>query len=116
MQLFEKRSVMRYKITNLVKGRDFTVEEFNDLNEAQIYLKKQLAADQSLNVENTYRILDFDEVIQQYNTKDLPAIKDKENFASEANTSTSQRSSSAPTPFNTAPRPAGMPQSWVRDE
>lgn len=102
---------MQYRVNSYFgRGNSHPCAQFKDLSDAGLFIEQKLKADNRLRLEVTYRIYEFDELVKEY-----PPIKDsfgetasKESAASGKGTG----SSFTPTPFNMAPKPAGVPQKW----
>ena len=99
---------MLYRVTKIyARGNDIAVAEFNEQNDAKLFMQAKLSEDARLKVKVTYRLYEGMELMEEM---------------SEAESTTSQGQGAQqtarfqPTPFNTAPRPTGMPQNWLKDQ
>ncbi len=103
---------MLYKVTKqYARGSDAPVAEFNELNDAKLFIEAKLQADARLKVKITYRLFEGIELLQEFTESSQPASSGGAGQGQGAQ----QSSSFQPTPFKTAPRPGGMPQSWIKD-
>jgi hypothetical protein len=113
---------MQYKITKQYgRGSEIQFAQFNELSDAQVFIEKiKLPEDVALNVKIIYRIFEGLDLVKEYD----PSKMDTSSGSSSQGASESQgsgggkgsKSTFSPTPFNTAPRPAGTPQKWVIDK
>jgi hypothetical protein len=109
---------MRYKVTKqYARGPQSPCGEFADINEAHSFIEKNLRDDAALNVKVIYRIVEFGDVLKEYdpNKMDITSMQQRaaQDQGSQGRSSTA---SFKPTPFNTTPRPAGSPQGWLKDD
>ena len=101
---------MLFKINKqYARGSDLPVAEFNDLNDAKLFVKAKLADDARLKVAVKYRLVEGMDVLEEFEPGGSVAADSSGGSGSSSGT---QQRSGAPSPFNTAPRPAGMPQGW----
>ncbi|EKD54246.1 MAG: hypothetical protein ACD_60C00105G0004 [uncultured bacterium] len=102
---------MLYKITKqYARGTDIPVAEFNDMNDAKLFVSAKQEEDAKLRVKVTYRLFEGLDLLQEF-TESAGSTS-----ISSSGGGVQQKSSFQPTPFNNAPRPAGMPHSWVKDD
>jgi len=87
------------------------IAEFNDTRDAELFIQAKLSDDARLKVKATYKLLEGMDVLKEFS--ELQNVNIEEDTTS---SSSQQRSSFQPTPFNAAPRPPGMPHNWVKDE
>lgn len=104
---------MQYKTTKQYgRGEETTFAEFKELNDAQLFIEKvKLPDDAALNVKVIYRIFEGFDLMKEYDPSKMESSS-----SSSSSTGKSSTVSFNPTPFNTAPRPAGSPQKWVTDK
>jgi|SRR5579885_31669 hypothetical protein len=101
---------MQYVVSKkYTRGSDIEFAEFRELNDARLFITNKMQSDASLNVKVVYTIYDSDKIIEIFDP-------DKVNFSSQEQGSQGKTASFRPTPLNTAPRPPGTPQKWIRDE
>lgn len=105
---------MIYKVTKQFGASSSATHcgNFKTLEEARAYVQTKLAEDASLKIKNViYKVLEGMDEVESYDS----------NQAIEAQTQAGGQSRSSsvtfsPTPFNAAPRPAGIPHNWVKDK
>lgn len=101
---------MFYKVVKkYTRGPAIDVGMFVDASDAKLLIKEKLREDAQLKVNVTYQLLEGGEVIEEFAAGSAGA----------GEAGGQQRSSGqtfAPTPFNAAPRPAGIPHNWVKDD
>jgi len=105
---------MLYKVSKLYsRGTDIYIAEFQETNDAKMFIDVKLAEDSRLKVKVTYRLYEGLELLEEFteSTGQSGAAG-----ASSAGASQTQRTSFQPTPFNTSPRPPGLPHAWLKDE
>ena len=101
---------MQYKIYKQFPRDDERLcAQFNDLADAKFFLEKKVEADAALKIKVIYRLYKGHDVIQE--------ISSEESTGSTGGGSGGQgraasSTSGAPTPFATAPKPAGVPNRW----
>lgn len=106
---------MRYRVTKQFgRGSESPCAQFDDLNDAKLFVEIKLSSDASLNVKTIYKIYQGYDMLEEFN----PSESGVAASSSTATTSSSQGSGATqrPTPFNTAPRPTGMPHKWLKDD
>ncbi len=105
---------MLYKVTKqYARGTDVPVAEFNDINDAKIFVFARLAEDAKLKVKVTYRLFEGIEMLEEFSESPASASG---GVSQTSGSSAGQKSSFQPTPFNAAPRPPGMPHNWIKDD
>jgi hypothetical protein len=103
---------MLYRVTKqYTRGGDTPVAEFNDANDAKLFINARLELDARLKVKVIYRLFESGELIEEFSES-----SSEQGSASSSGAGTQQRSSFQPTPFNATPRPPGMPPNWLKDE
>lgn len=101
---------MQYKVfKQFPRDEERICAEFIELNDAKLFIEKKSAADASLKVKVIYRLYKDHEMLQAFNTEDMHSRGSQ-------GTQTKSTSSFTPTPFNIAPKPAGVPHKWVVDK
>ena len=104
---------MRYKVTRQFRGAaEAQCAQFKDPTDARFFIEKKLVDDAAMKVSATYRLYEFDEVLAEYDPSKAGVILEQTSDSQGKGSSAGFR----PTPFNTAPKPAGMPQKWGKDE
>lgn len=93
------------------RGSESLCASFSDLNDAKLFVEAKLTADLGINVV-IYRIYEGADIIEVYDPEKRQASA-AQTEGSQGQTSTS---GFRPSPFNTAPRPTGMPQKWLKDD
>ncbi|OAI50022.1 hypothetical protein AYO45_00130 [Gammaproteobacteria bacterium SCGC AG-212-F23] len=110
---------MYFKVTKIYPGRntETPMQDFAKEKDAIAFIQKSLAEDNHFSVTATYKLYEFSDHIRTFSQADL---EQKEGSSSSSSGSSSGRPGTSqtfsPTPFNTAPRPTGMPHSWVKDD
>ena len=99
-------------------GRSETrVKDFSQQKEAEQFIQEKLQEDLRFKVMATYGLYEGADLLREFTQSDAAIAPAS---ASSTETGSAQgagsRSSFSPTPFNTAPRPGGMPHNWVKDE
>lgn len=98
---------MQYRVACYFgKGTDQPCAHFKLLSDAQLFIEKKLALDAAMKLSIIYRLYDLTDLIKEYN----PAQAQAQGSQGKSSSATFR-----PTPFNTAPRPAGTPQRWLVD-
>jgi hypothetical protein len=95
------------------------VGDFKNQADAEKLIQEKLREDIRFKVNATYGLYDWDELLREFKQSDVVADATKSSDSAADNSSgqgAGSRSSFSPTPFNTAPRPGGMPHSWIKDE
>lgn len=108
---------MIYKVTKkFSRGSENEVGRFKTQNEAVSFIQTKLAEDVDLKIEAVYFIYEGFDLLESYDQSQLkssPSSKSEDSGASQKGSG--QRFS--PSPFQTAPRPSGMPpSSWKNEE
>lgn len=104
---------MSYRITKQY-GRGGQLPEnaeFDDINEAKLFIRNKMNDDARLKVKVTYRLFSGMDMLEEFDPETFSGMND-----SEGQQQTSNRSGFSPTPLNTAPRPPGSPPNWWNDE
>lgn len=104
---------MMYKVKQqYARGTATIVAEFNNTNDAKLFIYAKLAEDARLKVKTTYQLLEGMDLLEEFS--EGQGTSDSSGSGSGAGSG--QRSSFQPTPFNATPRPPGMPHTWIKDE
>jgi len=100
------------------RGSETTDELFLTIEAAKTAIQEKLLYDRQLRVSVVYRL--YDDLDYLHGTFDINSIDENVSDSSDepiaASGGAGQSSNFNPTPFNTAPRPAGIPHNWVKDE
>lgn len=94
------------------RGTESLAGTFKQLNEAKQFIQKKLEEDFQFKVNAIYCLYEGMDLIEEFDQSKL--VKSDEKAQSGGQQKGSGQSFS-PTPFNTAPRPGGMPHSWLKD-
>src|SRR5579872_734689 len=106
---------MLYKVMKqYARGSNTLVAEFNNTNDAKLYIQTKLAEDARLKVKATYQLLEGMDVLEEFSEAADTSSSSDSSGSSAAGSG--QRSSFQPTPFNMAPRPAGIPHSSFKED
>lgn len=104
---------MLFRVTKqYARGNDILVAQFNDANDAKIFINARLIEDARVKVKVTYRLFEGMELLEEFT--ESSATTGGSSGGSSAGAQ--QRTSFQPTPFNATPRPPGMPSNWLKDE
>lgn len=107
--------LMLYKVKKqYARGADTLIAEFNDTNDAKLFINAKLMEDARLKVKTTYRLLEGMDVMEEFT--EAPMTNETSGAGSGSGAGSQQRSSFQPTPFNASPRPPGMPPNWLKDD
>jgi hypothetical protein len=91
--------------------------DFSKQVDAEKFIKEKLCEDILYKINATYGLYEGVDLLQEFKQSDvIDESTDSSASSTDSTGSSGSRSSFSPTPFNTAPRPTGMPQSWVKDE
>ena len=93
------------------RGPESIVQTFKTYQEAETFIQAQLLQDKHYNVQSTYRIYEFDEVMKEFTQADVK-IENEDT----SSTRSGKGQTFSPTPFNTKPQPRGLPHTWIKDE
>lgn len=106
---------MKYRVTKqYARGAETAFAEFEDLNDAKLFIQAKLKEDAALKIKIIYRITQFDEILAEFDSSQAAAYTAES--STDAQSSHGSTSSFRPTPFNTTPTPPGLPKKWIRDE
>jgi hypothetical protein len=109
---------MQYKITKQYgRGPETLFAEFKELNDAQFFIEKiKLPEDATLNVKVFYRVSDGIDIVKEYDPNKIETQASAASQTAAGGGEKGSKSTFSPTPFNTAPKPAGSPQKWTVDK
>ncbi len=98
------------------RGPESQVGSFKTSKEAQQFIQEKLAEDANIKVNAIYALYEGFDLMEEFDQSKLvqKASSDEESQSGGGGKGSGQRFS--PSPFNTAPQPKGMPQSWVKDD
>jgi hypothetical protein len=103
---------MLYRVTKqYARGTDTPVAQFADINDAKLFINEKLKIDAGMKVKVTYRLFESFDLLEEFSES-----TETGGSTGASSAGAQQRSSFQPTPFNAAPRPAGMPANWLKDE
>lgn len=103
---------MKYKVTRqYARGSDTPFAVFNDIIDARLFIEKKLSDDAAQKITVIYRILELGEICEEFDPSKLDTPREEQSSQGASSTA-----SFRPSPFNTAPRPTGSPQKWLKDE
>ena len=101
------------------RGSNIRLKDFNKRIDAEDFIQERLQEDFNfkINVNAIYGLYEGADILKEYTQADKLAKSQESSSSSDASSSQSagSRSSFNPNPFNTAPRPAGMPNHWSKD-
>ncbi len=107
---------MLYRVTQQYqRGGETVIAEFSTAENARIFVQAKLQEDARLKVNTTYRIFEGMDIVEVLGEADVAAGAGGSSVAS-SGSSARQSSSFQPTPFNMAPRPGGIPHSWLKSD
>lgn len=86
--------------------------EFNNINDAKIFIEAKLVLDSSMNVNITYGIFNQALFAEEWSQNTVNVIQ-KQNQESQGK---KRAASFRPSPFSTIPQPPGSPPRWIIDE
>lgn len=91
---------------------------FPNMQAAKAFVDEKILEDAALNVKAIYRIYDFDDVVGEFDASkmDVSQLAPKREESASGSQGKGSTASFRPTPLNTAPRPPGTPQKWMKDE
>jgi hypothetical protein len=104
---------MRYKVTRQYdKGIESHFAQLSDLHDAKLFVNAKLAEDAALNLKVIYRILEFTEMVMEFD----PTKQNASTTATQGSQGQSNQANFRPSPLSTTARPPGMPQNWREDD
>lgn len=103
---------MIYSVTKKYEtGSEQPCKKFNTLEEARAFTHEAAETDARMKIKVTYRIYEFDEVIDTIES-DKVCLSSSES----ASSSQGRGAGSSPTPFATAPQPKGSMPKWATNK
>lgn len=106
---------MIYRVTKKYgTGADILVTQFNNINDAKKHIQEKLIEDARYKLKVTYRLWEGMDMLEEFT--EAQVTESASDSDSGAGSGAGQRSGFQPTPFNMAPRPPGMPHSWIKDD
>lgn len=93
-------------------ARELPAEQFDDIKLAKAFIEKKIADNNLLKVKVIYRLYEWDDLLQEFDPSKMQPIESDDTSSSGQGKGASFR----PTPLNTAPRPAGLPHNWLKDD
>lgn len=105
---------MTYKITKQFgKGSEITEHQtFKALADAKKYADQEAQNQADLKIQVTVRVYDFDEECYTITAQEMNQIKKTEDTGSADKQGQNNASQFNPSPFDTSPKPKGMPAKW----
>ena len=100
-----------YIVTKRLGRNETRLREFTLQDEAEFFIQEKLREDRQFKIVATYCLYEWSDLIKEYSEKDI-----EEESGASSGQGAGARSGFSPTPFNTAPRPTGMPHNWVKHE
>ena len=100
-------------------GRSETrLRDFNKEADAKQFIQDQLQDDIRFKLLATYGLYEGADLLQEFTQKDIieQASDSDSSSSGGSGQGAGSRSSFSPTPFNTTPRPGGMPPNWIKEE
>lgn len=105
---------MQYKVKQHSRGTEILLAEFTNSANAKLFIKGKLEEDAEQKIDATYRLVEFDEVIEEFDKSKLGTSSTT--VASTTTGSQGKQASFRPTPLATTPRPPGTPPKWIKDD
>jgi hypothetical protein len=106
-----------FVVTKRFGRSESRMSDFAKQSDAEKFIQEKLQEDIRFKVNATYGLYEGADLLREFSQRDAVATPAA---ASPVDAGSAQaagsRSSFTPTPFNTAPRPGGIPHSWVKDE
>src|SRR3990167_9450462 len=96
------------------RGVETLCENFNNLTDAKLFIEKQLANDLAISVTAVYRVYEGVDFVEEFHPNSNPTAAQSNHSQNQGSQGQTSSSNFQPTPFNTAPRPSGSPQKWVK--
>lgn len=97
---------MKYKVfKQFPRDEERLFAQFSETNDARFFCEKKAEADGLMKINVTYKLYKGHELIEEFNAMTQTGQGTSAQGAG-------AKSGFTPTPFNTAPRPAGVPHRW----
>lgn len=113
---------MTYKVTSRFPNdfKDQDIASFKFEEDARFFIEKKLIANASDTMNPNqiiYKLYEFDDLLEEFDPRKtvLPASKASTSVGDAQGQATSS-SGFRPSPFNTAPTPAGTAKKWLKDD
>lgn len=105
---------MQYKVTHqFQRGLEQFDKNFTKEVDARAYIEEKLAQNAAMKIQVVYRLYDFDDVIESWDSATYqPAEKTPPSESAAGGAGKNSEMAFRPTPLQTSPRPKGMPQNW----
>lgn len=108
---------MLYKVKKQYgRGASQLVAEFDDMEDAKLFIRAHLKEDARLKVKAAYQLLEGIDLIEEFTEAEQSVSDSSSSGESSSGGGQGKRSSFQPTPFNATPRPPGSPHNWIKDE
>ena len=106
---------MLYRVTKqFPRGPEIDQQKFMKREQAELFIQEKLAEDARFKLLTIYRLYDdLDMLLKEYAAAETDSPDPRNSGGAAGSPGSSQ--SFSPTPFNTAPRPGGLPPSSFRD-
>lgn len=105
--------VMLYHVTKQYgHGAEIKCNSFKTLHEAKQFVDENIKAEAAMKIEVVYRIKEFDDVIEAFDSTKL-SLHDEPTNESPSDSGKSSEAVFRPSPLQSALKPAGMQQNWV---
>lgn len=107
-----------FLVTKRFGRNENRLQSFKNEPEAEAFIFEKLREDKQFKVIATYCLYEGADLIREYSQSDIPASSSAASASDQSAGGHGRASSFNPNPFNTAPKPAGMPQGWgsARDD
>lgn len=98
------------------RGASTLAAQFNDPNDAKLFINAKLNDDARLKVKVIYQLLEGMDLLEEFTEAQGASGASSGSSSSSSSAGSGQRSSFQPTPFNATPRPPGLPHNWIKDD
>lgn len=109
-----------YVVTKRFGRAETRLSDFSKEQDAINFIYEKLREDIRFKVNATYGLYEGADILKEFKQSDVPDNHSGSSGPTGSDTSAQggagRGTSFNPTPFNTAPRPAGLPHNWVKDE
>lgn len=107
--------MLLYKVAQKYgRGPEKLIAQCGTKEDAILLIEVKLAEDQRRKDNPDYALYEGTDLVEVYSQAHLSTATEPTDSNQGQGRSSTQ--SFSPTPFNTAPRPSGMPHSWLKDE
>lgn len=108
---------MQYQVTKQYeRGGETPCGDFKTLGDARNFIRESMMQDAGMRIRITYRIFESFEMIEEYDPTRGQIPGGAEDAQSQSASGQGKGAGFRPTPLNSAPRPAGIPHNWVKDD